>query len=170
MDQRQPNLEDKMEKYWRRMFYLDPKLEPTPLELSELEYFGAFRIINPLDPKRKHWLIYSCLHSEIAENVEKVRRKYGKKNVFEIVRKPVYSGLGFRKIVRDYFVNLRWKANGGFLEAPENSYYNDEKFVKSVNNLLDVEHRRIYDYIMGHLEWFKRYNDQKPPPDVVRFF
>ncbi|KAH8232814.1 hypothetical protein KR026_000695, partial [Drosophila bipectinata] len=160
-------MEDKMEKYWRRMFYLDPKLEPTPLELSTLEYFGAFRIINPNDPKKKHWLIYNCLHSEIAEKVEKVRQKYGKKNVYEIIRKPVYSGWGFRKTVKDHFLNLRWMASGSLLEAPETSYYNDERFVKTVNNLLSGENRRIYDYIMEHHQWFKRYNDQKPPPNIV---
>lgn len=163
-------MEDKIEKCWRRMFYLDPKLEPTPLELSALEYFGVFRIINPVDPNRKQWVIYNCLRSEIAENVEKVCQKYGKKNVFEIFRKPVYSGLGFRKIVRDYFLNLRWKTNGCLLEAPVNSYYNDEKFIKNVNSLLVGEQRRIYDYVMKHHQWFKRNNDQKPPPDIVRFF
>ncbi|KAH8306009.1 hypothetical protein KR018_010294 [Drosophila ironensis] len=157
-------MEDKLDKYCRRLFYLESKLHPAPTDLSCLEYFGVFRITNPLEPNRKLWLTYSCLQSEIPEVGDKVRRKYGKKHVCELLRKPVYSGFGVRRTVSDYFSNLKWATKGNFLEAPAQSHYNDERMTKTINNLLDKEQKRLYDYMMTHHDWFKRYNDQKPPP------
>ncbi|KAH8401481.1 hypothetical protein KR009_005772, partial [Drosophila setifemur] len=155
-------MEDKLEKYWRRMFYLRPKLEPTPLDSLGFEYFGVLRIKDTSNPQRNLWFIYSCPQFKIAETMEKERRKYGKKNVIEIFRKPVYSGPGFRAIVRDYFSSLKWFIRGNVLEAPPKSYFNDEKFVKTVNSFHEKETRRIYDYIMIQHDWYRRYNDQKP--------
>ncbi|XP_016928479.4 uncharacterized protein [Drosophila suzukii] len=159
-----PNLEDKLEKYWRRLFYLQPNAEPTPLDPCTVEYFGVFSISDPQAAGRKLWCIYCCRKPEIADVVESLRQKYGKKNVYEIYQKPTFSGVGFRKIVKDYFSELKWLASGNLLEAPPNSYYNDERFVKTVSDLHDKEQRRLFDYIMVQHDWFKRYNDQKPPP------
>ncbi|XP_017039112.1 uncharacterized protein LOC108086645 [Drosophila ficusphila] len=159
----QPKLEDKLEKYWRRLFYLQPLAESTSLDLSELEYFGVFSVKDPQATDRKLWYIYCCFQPEIAEVVEKVRQKYGKKNVHEVYRKPTFSGVGFRRTVRDYFSHLKWITKGHLLEAPANSYYNDVRIVKTVAELHDKEQRRLFDCIMEQHNWFKKYNDQKPP-------
>ncbi|XP_020801488.1 uncharacterized protein LOC110178629 isoform X2 [Drosophila serrata] len=157
-------LEDKLEKYWRRLFYLRPLAEPTGLDLSELEYFGVFSVRDPLAPDRRLWHIYSCTQPEIPELGNKIRQKYGKKNVWEIYRKSTYSAVGFRSIVRKHFSHLKWITNGNLLEAPAKSHYNDERVVRDVSDLYEREQRRLFDYIMVQHDWFKRYNDQKPPP------
>ncbi|KAH8348174.1 hypothetical protein KR084_004962, partial [Drosophila pseudotakahashii] len=156
--------EDKLEKYWRRLFYLQPIAEPTPLDPCAVEYFGVFSITDPQATDRKLWYIYCCLKSEIPEVVERIRQKYGKKNVCEIYQKPTFSGVGLRRSVRDYFSNLKWFASGNLLEAPPNSHYSDERVVKMILDLHAKEQRRIFDYVMVQHDWFKRYNDQKPPP------
>nr|XP_017024593.1 uncharacterized protein LOC108076320 isoform X2 [Drosophila kikkawai] len=157
-------LEDKLEKYWRRLFYLQPLSEPTALDLSELDYFGVFSVRDPLAPDRRLWHIYSCSQPEILQVGDKIRQKYGKKNVWEIYQKPIYSGVGFRSIVKRHFSNLKWITEGNLLEAPEKSHYNDERVLKDVGDLHNKEQRRLFDYIMVQHDWFRRYNDQKPPP------
>ncbi|XP_017068713.1 uncharacterized protein LOC108106259 [Drosophila eugracilis] len=159
-----PTFEDKLEKYWRRLFYLQPKSETTPLDSCTIEYFGVLSIRDPSATERKLWHIYYCMKPDISDVVNKIREKYGKKNVYEIYQKPIFSGVGFRKIVKDYFSNLKWTTSGNLLEAPPNSYYSDEKFVKTVSNLHYKEQKRIYGYIMEQHNWYKRCNDQKPPP------
>ncbi|XP_016979751.1 uncharacterized protein LOC108045074 [Drosophila rhopaloa] len=158
-------LEDKLEKYCRRLFYMQPVSEPTPLDPSAMEYFGVFSVKDPQATDRKLWYIYYCLRPEISGAVEKVRQKFGRKNVYEIYQKLTFSGVGFHKIVKDYFCHLKWISRGNLLEAPPISYYNDEKVVKTVSELHDKEQRRLFDYIMDQHDWFKRYNDQKPRPE-----
>ncbi|XP_050744125.1 uncharacterized protein LOC108022496 isoform X2 [Drosophila biarmipes] len=159
-----PHLEDKLEKYWRRLFYLQPKAGPTPLDPGTVEYFGVFGITDPQAADRKLWYIYCCRKPEIPEVGERIRHKYGKKNVHEIYRRATFSGVGFRRIVKDYFSHLKWFVSGNLLEAPPKSYFNDERFVKTISDLNGKEQRRLFDYIMVQHDWFKRYNDQKPPP------
>ncbi|KAH8290804.1 hypothetical protein KR054_006022, partial [Drosophila jambulina] len=155
-------MEDKLEKYWRRLFYLRPLAEPTALDLSELDYFGVFRVKDPLDPDRRLWHIYSCSQPEILEVGDKIRQKYGKKNVWEIYRKPTYSRVGLRSTVRKHFSDLKWITSGNLLEAPAKSHYTDERVIKDVSDLFEKEQSRLFEYIMVQNDWYKRYNDQKP--------
>ncbi|XP_017132989.1 uncharacterized protein LOC108149731 [Drosophila elegans] len=159
-----PKFNDKLEKYCRRLFYMDPVAEPTPLDPSAIEYFGVFSVRDPQAPDRKLWYIYYCSQPDISDVVDKVRQKFGRKNVYEIYQKPTFSGVGFRRIVKDYFSHLKWISRGNLLEAPSKSYYNDKKVVKTVSELHYKEQRRLFDYIMVQHDWFKRCNDQKPPP------
>ncbi|XP_052840199.1 uncharacterized protein LOC128254888 [Drosophila gunungcola] len=159
-----PNFNDKLEKYCRRLFYIDPVAEPTPLDSSAIEHFGVLSVRVPQAPDRKLWYIYYCSHPDISDVVDKVRQKFGRKNVYEIYQKPTFSGVGLCRIVKDYFSQLKWISRGNLLEAPLNTYYNDERVVKSVSELHEKEQRRLFDYIMVQHDWFKRCNDQKPPP------
>ncbi|XP_001975612.3 uncharacterized protein LOC6549394 [Drosophila erecta] len=157
-------MDDKLEKYWRRLFYMQPIAEPTPLDPEAIEYFGVFSINESPVATQKRWYIYYGLRSERLRVMERTRKKYGKKHVREIFQIATFSGVGFHKIVREYFCNLKWFTSRNILEAPLNSYYNDERLVKTVSDLHKKELKRIFDYIMIQHDWFKRYNDQKPPP------
>ncbi|XP_033155019.1 uncharacterized protein LOC117137607 isoform X2 [Drosophila mauritiana] len=158
------NMDDKLEKYWRRLFYMKSVAEPTPLDPDTIEYFGIFSIDEPNVATQKRWYIYYGLRSERLKVLERIRKKYGNRNVREIFLIATFSGVGFHKIVREYFSNLKWFTSRNLLEAPLNSYYNDERLVKTVSDLHNKEQKRIFDYIMIQHDWFRRYNDQKPPP------
>ncbi|EDW91044.2 uncharacterized protein Dyak_GE12302 [Drosophila yakuba] len=158
------NTDNKMEKYWRRLFYMQPIAGSTPLDSDTIEYFGIFSISESHVATQKRWYIYYGLRSERLKVMERIRKKYGKKHVWEIFQIATFSGVGFHKIVREYFCNLKWFTSRNLLEAPLNSHYNDERLVKTVSDLNSKELRRIFDYIMIQHDWFKRYNDQKAPP------
>ncbi|ALC41776.1 CG33469, partial [Drosophila busckii] len=132
--------------YLRRIFYLKPEKE-IEADASAIEYFGVFNLTDVRAPERKLWYVYYCKKSEIDDTVDRIFQKYGKKNLCEIFRKPVFSGLSLRSRVKSHFSEQKWYVKGNLLEAPPKGRYNDERMAKAIGDLYNAEQLKIYNYI-----------------------
>lgn len=138
--------------YMKRDYTQDTKCDP-----SIVEYFGVFSLTDVRAPDRKLWYVYYCKKSEIDETMDRIFQKYGKKNVCEIFRKPVFSGLSLRSRVKKHFSELKWYVKGNLLEAPPKSLYNEERMIKAISDLYCDEQKMLYNYIGMKHNAFNRY-------------
>nr|XP_041633082.1 uncharacterized protein LOC108076317 isoform X2 [Drosophila kikkawai] len=156
-----PNyLEMRLETYMRRVFCIyKPKTEArNEYDSKDVEYFGILSLTDVRAPRRKLWYMYYATMDQLDNTVDRIHRKYGQKNMYELFRKPVYTGAGMRSRVKNHFSGLKWYVKGNILEAPPSSCYNDEKVVNTVADLYETEKRKYYDYLMLRNDHFKSYN------------
>eukprot|EP00099_Drosophila_melanogaster_P029907 NP_995837.1 uncharacterized protein Dmel_CG33468 [Drosophila melanogaster] len=150
-----PDLEKRLERYLRSVFCLkeiDTKNEYIP---TEVEYFGVLSLSDVRAPRRKLWYMYYATTDQVDKTVDQIHRKYGQKNMYELFRKPVYTGAGMRSRVKNHFKGLKWHVKGNILEAPLGSSLNDEKVVNTIADLYQNERRRYFDYLMSRSNLYK---------------
>ncbi|XP_033155015.1 uncharacterized protein LOC117137605 [Drosophila mauritiana] len=150
-----PDLEKRLERYLRSVFGLkeiDTKNEYDP---TEVEYFGLLSLCDVRAPRRKLWYMYYATTDQVDKTVDQIHRKYGQRNMYELFRKPVYTGAGMRSRVKHHFKELKWQVKGNILEAPQNSSFNDEKVVNTIADLYQDERRRYFDYLMSSSNLYK---------------
>ncbi|XP_068147874.1 uncharacterized protein [Drosophila tropicalis] len=152
-----PNLDDRLEEYMRGMCHVNPKKGPTECDIAIVEYFGVLSLTDVRAPRRKLWYIYYSRSDEIDNTVDRIHRKYGQKNMYELFRKPIYSGADFRGRVKANFANLKWYVKGNILEAPPQSTYTDEKVIRVITDLYYAERRIYYDYLKGRNDYLSRW-------------
>ncbi|XP_034111180.1 uncharacterized protein LOC117572456 isoform X1 [Drosophila albomicans] len=152
------NFEEEFEAYLHRIFYIKPYTEESKCDPSIVEYFGVFSLTDIRAPERKLWYIYYCKQPDIDETVDRIFQKYGKKNVCELFRKPIFSGVSLRTRVKTHFSELKWYVKGNLLEAPPKSHYNDERMAKTITDLYNDERKMLYNYICMKHNAFSRYN------------
>lgn len=141
-----------------KIFYVKPNVtENTKCDVSIIEYFGVFSLTDLRAPDRKLWYVYYCKKPEIDETVDRIFQKYGKKNVCEIFRKPVFSGVSLRSRVKKHFSELKWYVKGNLLEAPPKSHCNEERMMKIMMDLYHDEQKMLYNYIGMSHNAFNRY-------------
>ncbi|XP_030388434.1 uncharacterized protein LOC115634696 [Scaptodrosophila lebanonensis] len=152
------DFEDRFEEYLRRIFYLKSAEEIKRTNSSVVEYFGVLSLTDFRRPERKLWYLFYCPQSRIVETLDQLQTKYGKKNICEIFRKPVFSGVGMRAVVKKHFSEMKWYTNGNLIEAPPKSYYDDKRMLKTLTDLYNLERKKLYNYISMKHNHFKRYN------------
>ncbi|XP_052840198.1 uncharacterized protein LOC128254887 [Drosophila gunungcola] len=143
-----PDLEKRLETYMRRVFCLKEIETTNEYDPKEVEYFGVLSLTDVRAPRRKLWYMYYATTEQLDRTVDRIHRKYGQRNMYELFRKPVYSGAGMRSRVKNHFGGLRWYVKGNVLEAPPDSSYNDEKVVNTIADLYRAERRKYYDYLL----------------------
>ncbi|XP_017024590.1 uncharacterized protein [Drosophila kikkawai] len=155
-----PDLEKRLDTYMRRAFGFQDKGFGTKNEYDskEVEYFGILSLTDVRAPRRKLWYMYYATTTQLDETIDRIHRKYGQKNMYELFRKPVFSGAGMRSRVKNHFSGLKWYVKGNILEASSESCYNDEKVVNTVADLYQAERRRYYDYLYERSALFKKYS------------
>lgn len=99
--------------------------------------------------------MYYATTDQVDKTVDQIHRKYGQKNMYELFRKPVYTGAGMRSRVKNHFKGLKWHVKGNILEAPLGSSLNDEKVVNTIADLYQNERRRYFDYLMSRSNLYK---------------
>ncbi|XP_017090931.1 uncharacterized protein [Drosophila bipectinata] len=157
-----PNLEERLETYLRRIYYLrDYHPTSNDYDPSAVEYFGVLSLTDVRAPRRKLWYMYYATTDELDATVDHIHKKYGQKNMYDLYRKPVFSGSGMRARVKNHFSALKWYVKGNILEAPPDSPYNDEKVVNTIADLYQAERRRYHDLLLGknndYAKWNSRY-------------
>jgi len=130
-----------------KIFNVTQTNEKTECDPSIIEYFGVLGLTDVNAPERKLWYIYYCKQPEIDQTVDRIFQKYGKKNLCELFRKPVFCGVSMRTRVKKHFAGLRWYVKGNLLEAPPKSHMTDERMAKAINDLYFEERKMLYDYI-----------------------
>ncbi|XP_017132991.1 uncharacterized protein LOC108149732 [Drosophila elegans] len=151
------DLEEEIDSHLRRIFYIKPK-ESAPLNPYIVEFFGVLSLKDLRAPERKLWVIYYCKQPELDKTVDEIHQKYGKKNMFDLYRTPVFSGAALRVAVKKHFSELKWFTTGSLLETPPKSHFNDERVVKTIVDLHHLEQQRLYNYVMVKNKWFRQYN------------
>lgn len=131
---------------------IDTKNEYIP---TEVEYFGVLSLSDVRAPRRKLWYMYYATTDQVDKTVDQIHRRYGQKNMYELFRKPVYTGAGMRSRVKNHFKGLKWHVKGNILEAPLGSSLNDEKVVNTIADLYQNERRRYFDYLMSRSNLYK---------------
>ncbi|KAL7738227.1 hypothetical protein ACLKA6_006560 [Drosophila palustris] len=152
------NFEEEFERHLHNIFYVKQNAEETKCDPSIIEYFGVLALTDVRAPERKLWYIYYCKQPDIDETVERIFQKYGKKNMCELFRKPIYSGVSLRSRVKKHFAELKWYVKGNLLEAPPKSHYNDERMAKAISDLYFEERKMLYDYICMSHKVYHRYS------------
>ncbi|KAH8232817.1 hypothetical protein KR026_000696, partial [Drosophila bipectinata] len=152
------DLESEIDNHLKRIFYIKPNGVPLNSKPFVVEFFGVLSLTDMRAPDRKLWVIYHCKQPDLDKTVDEIHEKYGKKNMYDLFRKPVFSGLALRASVKKHFANLKWYTKGNVLEAPPKSHFNDERVVKAINDLHHLEQQRLYNYVMVKNNWFKRYS------------
>ncbi|EDV37591.1 uncharacterized protein Dana_GF13526 [Drosophila ananassae] len=154
-----PNLEERLDTYMRRIFYLrDSHLATQEHDPAIVEYFGVLSLTNVRAPRRKLWYMYYATADELDATVDQIHKKYGQKNMYDLYRKPVFSGSGMRARVKNHFSALKWYVKGNILEAPPDSPYNDEKVVNTIADLYQADRRRYHDLLVGKNSDFVKWN------------
>ncbi|EDW00853.1 uncharacterized protein LOC6559722 isoform X3 [Drosophila grimshawi] len=138
------SFDDKFEKYLHKLFYVPPNYEYDP---SVVEIFGVLSLTDVRQPDRKLWYLYHCKQTEVDETLDRIFKKYGKKNMREIFRKRTFSGVGLRERVKAHFANKKLYVKEKLIEAPRNSSFNDDKVIKHVTELYDEERRLLFEYV-----------------------
>ncbi|EDV56013.2 uncharacterized protein LOC6549395 [Drosophila erecta] len=151
------DLVEEIDNHLRRLFYIKPKAENPKLNPYVVEFFGVLSLTDLRAPQRKLWVIYYAKQPDLDKTVDEIHEKYGKKNMFDMYRTPVFSGAALRDSVKKHFSNLKWFTKGNLLEAPPKSHFNDERVVKTITDLHHLEHQRLYNYVMVKNMWFSRY-------------
>ncbi|XP_039484497.1 uncharacterized protein LOC120447130 [Drosophila santomea] len=153
-----PDLEKRLETYLRRAYCLKEVDTKNGYDPHEVEYFGVLSLNDVRAPRRKLWYMYYATTDQLDKVVDQIHRKYGQRNMYDLFRKPVYTGAGMRSRVKNHFKGLKWHVKGNILEAPPESSYNDEKVVNTISDLYQDERRKYYDYLMSRSNYFKSYN------------
>ncbi|XP_043644543.1 uncharacterized protein LOC122614121 [Drosophila teissieri] len=152
------DLEEEIDSHLRRLFYIKPKVDNPKRKPYVVEFFGVLSLTDLRAPQRKLWVIYNAKQPDLDKTVDEIHEKYGKKNMFDLYRTPVFSGAALRDSVKKHFSNLKWFTTGSLLEAPPKSHFNDERVVKTITDLHHLEHQRLYNYVMVKNMWFTRYH------------
>ncbi|KAH8401622.1 hypothetical protein KR009_006868, partial [Drosophila setifemur] len=152
-----PDLEKRLETYMRKVFYFRDIDTKNGYDPAAIEYFGVLSLIDVRSPRRKLWYIYYASENDLEQTVDRIHHKYGKKNMFELYRKPVFSGAGMRSRVKNHFAGLKWYVKGNILEATPDSPYNDEKVVNTIADLYHSERRRYFDFLVHRNQLYKQY-------------
>lgn len=152
------DLESEIDNHLRRIFYIKPVKETHNCKPYIPEFFGVLSLTDVRSPERKLWVIYHSKQPDLDKTVDEIHQKYGKKNMYDLFRKPVFSGLALRASVKKHFAQLKWYTNGNVLEAPPKSHFNDERVVKAINDLHHLEQQRLYNYVMVKNHWSKQYS------------
>ncbi|XP_034478505.1 uncharacterized protein LOC117784794 isoform X1 [Drosophila innubila] len=148
--------DEDFEEYLHKIFYIKQNTDESKCDPSIVEYFGVLSLTDVNSPERKLWYIYYCKQPEIDETVERIFEKYGKKNMYELFRKPICSGVSLRTRVKKHFSGLKWYVKGNLLEAPPKSHYNNERMAKAISDLYFEERKMLYNYIcMKHNAYSK---------------
>ncbi|XP_002091331.3 uncharacterized protein LOC6530405 [Drosophila yakuba] len=150
------DLEEQIDSRLRRLFYIKPKADNPKLKPYVVEFFGVLSLTDLRAPQRKLWVIYNAKQPDLDKTIDEIHEKYGKKNMFDLYRTPVFSGAALRDSVKKHFSNLKWFTTGSLLEAPPKSHFNDERVVKTITDLHHLEHQRLYNYVMVKNMWFTR--------------
>ncbi|XP_020804781.1 uncharacterized protein LOC110181387 [Drosophila serrata] len=155
------DLEKRLETYMRRAFgFWDNGLDTkNEYDLKQVEYFGILSLTDMRAPQRKLWYMYYATSEQLDKTIDQIHRKYGQRNMYELFRKPVFSGRGMRSRVKNHFSGLRWYVKGNVLEASPNSCYNNEKVVKTVTDLYLTERRKYYDYLNERSALYAKYSN-----------
>ncbi|KAH8401480.1 hypothetical protein KR009_005773 [Drosophila setifemur] len=151
-------LEEEIDNHLRRIFYIKPRGEPQKYKPYIVEFFGVLSLTDLRAPDRKLWVIYNCKKPDLDKTINEIHEKYGKKNMYDIFRVPVFSGPALRASVKKRFSELKFFTTGSLLEAPPKSHFNDERVVKIITEQHHFEQQRLYNYVMVKNMWFKRYN------------
>ncbi|XP_070069847.1 uncharacterized protein [Drosophila takahashii] len=151
------DLEEEIDNHLRRVFYIKPNGDSPKMNPYIVEFFGVLSLNDLRAPERKLWVIYFCKQPELDKTVDEIHQKYGKKNMFDLYRTPVFSGAALRASVKKHFSGLKWFTNGNLLEAPPKSHFNDERVVKTITDLHHQEQQRLYNYVMVKHMWYHRY-------------
>ncbi|XP_017146441.1 uncharacterized protein LOC108158543 [Drosophila miranda] len=149
---------EEFDKHLRYVLHMKPKEDPPKCNTYVVEFFGVLSLTDLRAPERKLWYIYYCKQSDIDQTVDQIHQKYGKKNMYDLFRKPVFSGAGLRASVKKHFSELKWFTKGNLLEAPPKSHFNDERVCKTITDLYNIEQQRLYNYVMVKNQWYWRYN------------
>ncbi|XP_016997948.2 uncharacterized protein [Drosophila takahashii] len=144
-----PDLEKRLDTYMRRIFYLKEIYTTNEYDPNEVEYFVVFSLTDVRAPRRKLWYMYYATTDQLDKTVDRIHRKYGQKNMYELFRKPVFTGVGMRSRVRNHFGGLKWYVKGNVLEASPDSPYNDEKVINTIADLYQAERRKCYDFLVS---------------------
>lgn len=145
------------EHHLHKIFYVKQTDVKTECDQSIIEYFGVLGLTDVNAPERKLWYIYYCKQPEIDQTVDRIFQKYGKKNLCELFRKPIFCGVSMRTRVKKHFAGLRWYVKGNLLEAPPKSHYTDERMAKAINDLYFEERKMLYNYICMKHNDYSRY-------------
>ncbi|XP_015034172.2 uncharacterized protein LOC26529021 [Drosophila willistoni] len=151
------NFEDKFEKHLRVLFYMNPLPENPKCDTSKLEFFGVLRLKDVLKPERNLWCIYHCRQPDIDRTIDALLEKYGKKNMCEIFRKPIFKGAALRAAVKKYFTDLKWFVKGNLLEAPPKRHFNDDRVIKCLTDVYNIERQKLHNFVVMQLHWGNQY-------------
>ncbi|KAH8306005.1 hypothetical protein KR018_010290, partial [Drosophila ironensis] len=146
------DLEERLETFMRHVFWLPEIYTKNEHDPGTIEYFGVLSLKDVRSPGRKLWYMYYATTDQLDNVVDRIHRKYGQKNMYELFRKPVFSGAGMRARVKDHFSGLKWLVKGNILEAPPGNLYNDEKVINTIADLYQAERRRYYDFVLKKVE------------------
>ncbi|EDW00851.1 uncharacterized protein LOC6559070 [Drosophila grimshawi] len=141
------NFAHEFERYLYRSFHFGPNTKIRQYDPSIMEIFGVLSLTDVRQPDRKLWYVYYCKQTEVDETLDRIFKKYGKKNMREIFRKPVFSGVDLCDKVKDHFAEKKLYVKGKLIEAPRNSPYNDDKIMRQVTGLYDEEQRLLFQYV-----------------------
>ncbi|XP_034652746.1 uncharacterized protein LOC117891409 [Drosophila subobscura] len=152
-----PDLERRLEQYMRTICRSKDNWNERECDPGAVEFFGVMSLTDVRSPRRKIWYMYYSAGDQIDVTVDRILHKYGKKNMYDLFRKPIFSGAGMRSIVKDHFAALNWYVKGNILEAPPDNSYNDEKVINTINDLYYAERRRHCNFLMMCDASFNRY-------------
>ncbi|KAH8306008.1 hypothetical protein KR018_010295, partial [Drosophila ironensis] len=152
------DLDAEIEDHLRRILYIKNKEEPQKYKPYVPEFFGVLSLTDLRARDRKLWVIYHCKQPDLDKTIDEIHQKYGKKNMYDLFRTPVFSGPALRASVKKHFEEMKWFATGNLLEAPPKSHYNDERVVKAIADLHHLEQQKLYNYIMVKNNWWNRYS------------
>ncbi|XP_032591378.1 uncharacterized protein LOC6559722 isoform X2 [Drosophila grimshawi] len=138
------SFDDRFVKHLQKLFYMPPNIEYDP---SVIDMFGVLSLTDVRQPDRKLWYMYYCKQNEVDETLDRIFKKYGKKNMREIFRKRVFSGFGLRERLKTHFANKKLYVKEKLIEAPRNSSFNDDKVIKNVTEVYNKERRLIFEYV-----------------------
>ncbi|EDW00852.1 uncharacterized protein LOC6559071 [Drosophila grimshawi] len=138
------SFDDKFGNYLYKLLCVAPDTESDP---CVIEIFGVLSLTDVRQPDRKLWYMYHCKQNEVDETLDRIFKKYGKKNMREIIRKRVYSGVGLRERVKTHFANKKLYVTEKLIEAPRNSSFNDDKVIKNVTEAYNEERRLLFEYV-----------------------
>ncbi|XP_026840933.1 uncharacterized protein LOC113565043 [Drosophila persimilis] len=143
-----PDLENRLDKYMGILFARRNIETQNVRDFCAVEFFGVMSLTDVRSPRRKLWYMYYSTSDQVDITVDRIHRKYGQKNMYDLFRKPIFSGAGLRSRVKNHFAALKWYVKGNILEAPPDTLYNDEKVINTITDLYFVERRWYYDFIM----------------------
>ncbi|XP_041450176.1 uncharacterized protein LOC111076362 [Drosophila obscura] len=154
-----PELDRRLEQYMRTIFWRKDALTEHECDPAAVEYFGVMSLTDVRSPRRKIWYMYYCTGDRIDSTVDRIHRKYGQKNMYDLFRKPIFSGAGMRSIVKNHFAALKWYVKGNILEAPPDNFYNDEKVINTITDLYYAERQRYYGFVMTYNTSYNKYSN-----------
>ncbi|XP_026840934.1 uncharacterized protein LOC6590938 [Drosophila persimilis] len=157
-----PDLERRLEQYIGRLFHTKYIWTENICDPAAVEFFGVMSLTDVRSPRRKLWYMYYSTSDQVDITVDRIHRKYGQKNMYDLFRKPIFSGAGLRSRVKNHFAALKWYVKGNILEAPPDTLYNDEKVINTITDLYYAERRRYYDFIMGQNVYYNSWGVAPP--------